>query len=279
MQTLDSESSRRKRRGVPALVVAAVAVVVATAALGYAVGSSKSKTKTVVQTVAAVAAPTPNAASPKATAPTCLKGVGAGSCNIDEAQEALIPDKPLDAGTRAVLAAQLVTAREVALKYPTVADAEKAGMILAGAFSPLTGAHYINLGDALAAFDPAKPGSYIYDGTSPTSKIIGLMYLSGDVNPPEGFAGPNDHWHRHTNTCVIFGGPKIVVPFPADSSVTKSMCDAKKGTFMRRTTWMVHAWVVPGWDSPSGVFAHDNADVLCKDGTIKASATGFCQGT
>jgi hypothetical protein len=99
------------------------------------------------------------------------------------------------------------------------------------------------------------------------------------MNPPEGFAGPNDHWHRHTNTCVIFGGPKIQVPFPADSSVTKSQCDAVHGTFMRRTTWMVHAWVVPGWESPTGVFSHDNADVLCADGTTKASAAGFCQGT
>jgi hypothetical protein len=205
--------------------------------------------------------------------------VGAGSCNTDEAIEAAIPDKPLDPATRAVVAAQLVTARTAALKYPTVADAEKAGMILAGAFSPLTGAHYINISDALAAFDPAHPGSYIYDGISPTSKIIGLMYLSGDVNPPEGFAGPNDHWHRHANTCVIFGGAKIKVPFPADSSVTKSMCDGVHGTFMRRTTWMVHAWVVPGWESPSGVFAHDNKDVLCADGTTKATAAGFCKGT
>jgi hypothetical protein len=40
-----------------------------------------------------------------------------------------------------------------------------------------------------------------------------------------------------------------------------------------------HAWVVPGWESPLGVFSHDNPDVLCADGTTKANAVGFCQGT
>ncbi len=255
---------------------AAVALVVATAATAYAVGSSNTKTTTVVRTVPVAAA---EVAKKAAAVPSCIPGAAAGSCNIDEAKELAIPDKPLDVATHALLAQQLVEARTAALRYPTVADAQKAGMIVAGAFSPLTGAHYISLSGALAKFDPANPGSYIYDGTNPTSKIIGVMYLSSDVNPPEGFAGPNDHWHRHTNTCVIFTGGKIAVPFPADSSVTTSQCAQVHGLFMRRTTWMVHAWVVPGWESPAGVFSHDNPDVLCADGTTKADASGFCKGT
>ena len=125
-------------------------------------------------------------------------------------------------------------------------------MIQAGNFSPETGAHYINISGAVGPFNPAVPGSYIYDGTSPTSRLIGLMYLSSGEVAPEGFAGPNDHWHRHFNTCVIYGAKGIEVPFPADSDVKKSQCDAVHGTFMQRTTWMVHAWVVPGWESPVG---------------------------
>jgi hypothetical protein len=227
-------------------------------------------------------APAPAPLPAKSAPLKCIPGAAPGSCNTDEAAEALIPDKPLDATTRAKLALQLVEARQAALRYPTVADAQKAGMILAGEFSPLTGAHYINIPSAASIagqFDPSNPGSLIYDGTSPTSKVIGVMYLSGAALPPEGFAGPNDHWHRHTNTCVIFGGTKIVVPFAADSDVTQAMCDAKHGIFMRRTTWMVHAWVVPGWESPSGVFSHDNPDVLCADGTTHTDPIGFCKGT
>jgi hypothetical protein len=293
VQTLDhndqfesSIPSRPPRRRKPIVfgLAGAVALAVLTGLIAYSVGSSGTKTKTVVEVVppkVPTGTPAAVAAAGAATkAPTCIPGAAKGSCNTDEALEALIPDKPLSPSTRAVEAAQLVAARDAAMRYPTVADATRAGFVLAGGFSPLTGAHYVDLAHAVGPFDPSHPGSYIYDGTHPTSKIIGLMYLGSDVNPPAGFAGPNDHWHRHSNTCVIFGsGNSIKVPFPADSSVTKTQCDNVKGTFMRRTTWMVHAWVVPGWDSPSGVFAHDNKDVLCANGTTEANAAGFCAGT
>ena len=285
MQTLDSEQhlgslpaiepDLAARRRHPGLVVAAsaIAVVVATAAMAYAVGSSNTKTKTVVRTVP-VAAP----ASAKAAAPSCVPGAATGSCNVDEAKALAIPDKPLDVATRALLAQQLVVARTAALRYPTVADTVRAHMLQAGKFSPETGAHFINV-SAVGSFDPASPASYIYDGISPTSKVIGLMYLSLSTGPPEGFVGPNDHWHRHTNTCIVYTNGQITIPFAADSSVTISQCDAVHGQFMRETAWMVHAWVVPGWESPLGVFSHSNPDVLCADGTTKADGVGFCQGT
>lgn len=271
-------ASLRARRGLAAAAGAA-ALVLITGAVAYGVASSRTRTTTVVKTVVAKTSAT--------TASGCVQGAGAGSCNIDEAKALAIPDQPLAAATRALEAKQLVAARAAALRYPTVADALRAHMLQAGKFSPETGAHYINLsamiprgaGARYGSFDPSNPGSYIYDGTSPTSKVIGLMYLSMAVLPSEGFAGPNDHWHRHTNTCVVYTAGKIVVPFAADSSVTQAQCDALHGDFMRETVWMVHAWVVPGWESPLGVFSHSNPDVLCADGTTKADAAGFCRGT
>jgi hypothetical protein len=279
MQTLEPTSPRRSSRGWFAGLAGGVAAVIAVAAISYAVGSSHSTTKTIVKTA--------SGASATSTTLACVPGVGAGSCNVDEAKELAIPDQPLSAATRVTLAQELVAARAAALRYPTVADAEKAHMLQAGQFSPLTGAHFINLSSIVpqnantryGGFDAGHPQSLIYDGTDPTSKVIGVMYLSLSVLPPPGFAGPNDHWHRHTNTCVEYRGSQIVVPFAADSDVTQSMCAAKHGEFMRETAWMVHAWVVPGWESPDGVFAHDNNDVRCANGTIKADAIGFCQGT
>ncbi|MDQ1430949.1 MAG: hypothetical protein QOF40_1551 [Actinomycetota bacterium] len=205
------------------------------------------------------------------------------SHNADQLAE-LQPDQPLDAATRAKLAEELVTARAIAAQFPTVAEATAAGMIPAGTFSPGVGAHYVRLraaGDILpnGEVNPANPGSLIFDGNSPTSHLVGLMYLSGAETPPEGFAGPNDHWHRHSNTCVIFAAGGIQVPFAADSDVTKAMCAAKGGTFMERTTWMVHAWVVPGWESPQGVFSHANPNLHCADGSDNADKAGFCAGT
>src|SRR3954464_6782884 len=258
-----SGSRRPLAFGLAAIVLVAVAVLVT-----YGLTSAGTVTKTV-----RVEAPKPPAPAVR----NCIPGAAPGSCNTDEFAEQQIPDKPLNAATRAKLAQQLVDARAAALRYPTVADAQNAGFLLAGKFSPQTGAHYMNLG-ALGGFDASNPGSYIYDGISPTSKLAGLMYLGSEINPPEGFAGPNDHWHRHSNTCVIFDGG-IKVPFAADSDVTKPQCDAVKGTFMRQTIWMVHAWVVPGWENPDGVFAHNHTLLLCKDGTSKADAAGFCRGT
>jgi len=211
-------------------------------------------------------------------------GGNIGTRNADQHAE-LQPDKPLDVATREKLAGQLVVARDAAMKYPTVADAKAAGMYLAGKFTPGAGAHYMSMrgvtgGIKNGEVDPASPASYIYDGVSPTSKLVGLMYISLSAGPaPEGFAGPNDHWHRHFNTCIRYAAGGIEVPFPADSDVTQAMCDGVHGTFMKTTVWMVHAWVVPGWESPKGVFSHDNPDLLCADGTTNTDAVGFCPGT
>jgi hypothetical protein len=42
---------------------------------------------------------------------------------------------------------------------------------------------------------------------------------------------------------------------------------------------MVHAWVVPGWESPEGVFSHENGNLRCADGTFNTDKNGMCQGT
>ena len=191
------------------------------------------------------------------------------------------PDQPLDPATRAELKTQLTEARDFALRYPTVADATAAGFRLAGGFAPGSGAHYISYGGLTGSgpFDPAKPLSLIYDGTSPTSQVIGLMYYSMGETAPEGFAGPNDHWHRHSNVCIKTGPGGLEVPFPADQDVTAAQCAAVQGSLLKTTGYMVHAWVVPSWESPLGVFSHDNPDVRCADGTYHTNKAGFCQGT
>ena len=191
------------------------------------------------------------------------------------------PDQPLDPTTRDTLKAQLTAARDFALRHPTVADATAAGYRLAGGFAPGSGAHYITFGGLTGSgpFDPAKPISLIYDGTSPTSQVIGLMYYGMGQGAPEGFAGPNDHWHRHSNVCIKSGSGGIEVPFPADQDVTAAQCTAVQGSLLKTTGYMVHAWVVPSWESPQGVFSHDNPDVRCADGTYNTNKQGFCAGT
>jgi hypothetical protein len=187
------------------------------------------------------------------------------------------PDVLLDAPTRDLLATQLTAARAVALQFPTVADAEAGGFhLVGGGYGPGAGAHYIGGGIGFGAFDPAKPPTLIYDGTKPTAHIVGLMYLGmgGNGTAPEGFAGPNDHWHRHSRVCLR--GMDVI--FPVDSDVTEAQCTGAGGRFLKITTWMVHAWVVPGWESSQGVFSHENPNLPCADGSFTTDAIGRCTG-
>src|SRR5262249_59088836 len=91
------------------------------------------------------------------------------------------PGKPLSRTDRDLLAMQLTEARTVAERYPTVQSALDAGYILAGGFAPGSGAHYVKTsGSGFAGqnnLDIEHPGSLIYEGTNPDSKIVGLMYL------------------------------------------------------------------------------------------------------
>jgi hypothetical protein len=224
-------------------------------------------------------AATPVASVGHSHGPTALNGQAVKGIKAQDIAAESQPDQPLDVATRATLRAQLLQAREIALRYPTVADATAAGYHVAGAFAPGSGAHYI--GGPLTMpgpFHADQPQTLIYAGTSPTSEITGLMYYGMGETAPEGFAGPNDHWHRHSNVCIKGGGGGLDIPFPADAEVTAAQCEGVGGTLMKITGWMVHAWVVPTWESPLGVFSHDNPNVRCGDGTYKTDKQGFCAG-
>ena len=174
---------------------------------------------------------------------------------------------------RVELARQLTLARQVALQYPTVADAVAAGLYRAGPFSPGLGAHYINVGGGLGNGDGVMtddairvPLAWIYDGTHPDSRISGLFYMTG-VKDPVGFAGSNDVWHVHHDICIKPSPTGIDSPLGADHGATKAQCDAVGGTLLKRTQYLLHVWVVPGYESPEGVYSHLSSAVTCDDGT------------
>lgn len=176
---------------------------------------------------------------------------------------------------RPVLAHQMELARQTALRYPTVAAAEAAGLRRAGPFAPGLGAHYINYRGAGGSPDGkmtdaaiSEPLAWIYDGTHPDSRIAGLFYMTGIKNP-EGFAGPNDTWHVHHDICIKPSPTGIDSPLGADHGATKKECDAVGGTLLKRTQYLLHVWVVPGYESPEGVYAHLSSAVTCDDGTYE----------
>jgi hypothetical protein len=160
----------------------------------------------------------------------------------------------IDQATRVQLEAQQVQARAVAAKYPTVADAQRAGYQMSVVYVPCIGAHYTNVPLA-ARFDPSAPSELLYDGTAPASKIVGLSYLVYNRGgAPDGFAGANDHWHQHNfNGGLCFNAFAQVV---GSEDLTPAQCAAQGGKKVVLTdVWMLHDWVVPGFECSWGVFA------------------------
>jgi hypothetical protein len=183
--------------------------------------------------------------------------------------------QPVSKADRVQLAHQMELARQTALRYPTVADAEAAGLHRAGPFSPGLGAHYINYASGIGNVDGkmtddaiGKPLAWIYDGTHPDSHVAGLFYMTALKNP-EGFAGPNDVWHVHHDICLKPSPTGVDAPLGADHGATKAECDAVGGSLMKQTQYLLHVWAVPGYESPEGVYAHLSSAVTCDDGTYK----------
>lgn len=182
----------------------------------------------------------------------------------------------LPQATRAKLIHQLDVVKEVIRKYPTVADAEAAGYRRAGPFRPSTGAHFGKegltiRGDTLSDDDLLHPIVLIYAGIARDAPIAGLMYMfdqpadPGHPREPEGFAGPNDHWHYHSNVCSTLREDGTVSLLNVVSGNEKT-CTEKGGRFLRTTGYGIHVWPALAYANPLGIFAHSNPAITCADG-------------
>ena len=153
------------------------------------------------------------------------------------------------------LAGELQAARDVVMKYPTVADAVAGGYTLGDRYFAGLGVHFQNW-DLLGGFDPGQPVQLLYDGTDPDSSIVGLSYVvssPGDT-PPAGFAGDNDQWHKHNSFCLDADSVNL-----SSDVLTSAECAELGGSHVLNPDgWMLHAWVVPGCESDWGLFSGAN---------------------
>jgi hypothetical protein len=145
----------------------------------------------------------------------------------------------------APLEQQLAAARAAAAQYPTLADALADGWTLADDYSSHVGSHYMHYDRIDSVFDPAQPEMLLFSGDEPDSRVVGVTYYVVH-KPPTGFTGDQDVWHQHQNVCIAADGPR----FAGDGA---SGCRARWDW-----SWMLHAWVVPGYENPDGVFAMEN---------------------
>jgi len=159
-------------------------------------------------------------------------------------------DDPAD---QQALQDQLVASARVIEEFPTVADAEAGGYRQVSPFVPGIGAHWINF-DLDRNFDPGRPEMLLYNGTNPTSRIVGLSYASIGDAPPEGFVGPNDVWHVHPGLCMLGG---LVVGI---DGTPEDLCTSIGGNINTQLgdMWMMHLWQVPSFESGWGLFSAEN---------------------
>jgi hypothetical protein len=273
------EATRRERSQLVRRLPYALAVVLLAA--GYAIGTAAHTPKSAPTSVNALVTPEQINQALSTTNGQPTTGDRGFSLLENGVQHSHGFDLPMSQADRAELGREMDLARQTALKYPTLADAEAAGLVRAGPFSPGLGTHMIAYGnygygagtDRMTDEQIEHPLAWIYDGTHPDSPVAGLFYNATVANP-EGFIGPNDVWHSHSNICMVQRpGGGIDTPLGADHDATQAQCAAVGGTLLPTTGSLLHAWVVPGYEDSQGVFAHLSPAITCDDGTYQVVAT------
>jgi hypothetical protein len=188
--------------------------------------------------------------------------------------DAIGPEEPLTPAERTELSRQMEATIEVARRFPTPTQAVAAGYRRTGPYMPGIGAHFIKIGGAslnadgvLGPEDLQTPLAIIYDSVEPDARVAGFMYYSMSKEAPDGFAGPNDHWHFHTSLCLKYGPDGIDLPYGFDVKIPPKQCAEIGGQLLEQSQWMVHVWSVPGWESGQGLFGEMNPALACPDGT------------
>lgn len=169
-----------------------------------------------------------------------------------------------DPAVCAQLRAELDQARAVAAAYPTAADARAAGYVQVTTYIPEIASHWMNFAYVDGTFEVTKPEMLLYDGNGLDATMVGLSYYligSADTAPTQGFAGGNTEYHRHVGLCVR--GTLVV----GGEATTPEECAARGGRKNGGSNaWMSHAWVVPGCESPWGLFSAANPKLTAQLG-------------
>lgn len=159
------------------------------------------------------------------------------------------PSKPAPAEASDALAA----ARRAARRLMRHRDLSKVGYHLGSYWSAGVGTHFIDWRLVGRPFDPARPAMLLVDTTpGHRPRLAGLSYWVGAGDePPDGFPGAADEWHRHRGLCFV-GAVLTRQDVPDPAACPEGVWADGRGL------WMLHAWVVPGYENPDGVFAPTN---------------------
>ena len=161
------------------------------------------------------------------------------------------PPTVLDEATTTALDAELEVARSVIADLDTIEEAAAQGYLLATVPSPGIGTHWVRWSQIEQPFDVRAPAMLLFDHHQSPPELVGYSYALQSETEPVGFVGDADRWHRHTGLCVRLDGWVV-----RERAASREACD---GSFIAGGDfWMLHAWIVPGWDNRLGTFAPMN---------------------
>jgi hypothetical protein len=161
-----------------------------------------------------------------------------------------VADVALDSVDAPIFDSQWAAAQAAIPNHDTEEEAAALGYVRATAPAGGIGTHWVLWSQIAKPFDPAVPSMLLFDERKNPPILVGYSYALQAPTVPEGFAGPNDHWHQHRGLCVDDGW---VVREQASGP------DACGGTYIAGGDfWMLHAWVVPDWSNRKGAFAPFN---------------------
>ena len=160
----------------------------------------------------------------------------------------------LDAADQPTFDRQWAQAVDAAEQLDTVAKANAAGYVVASTNAAGVGVHFVKWSLVDKPFDPATPSMLLFDLRRDPPVLVGFSYWVHSTGVPSGFAGDNDHWHQHSGLCIVNGW------VDRENVAGPSLC---AGAYLGGSDlWMLHAWVVPGYENRWGEFADTNP-LLC----------------
>ncbi len=161
----------------------------------------------------------------------------------------------VSASEQPLLDAEITEARAAIGDLDTIEEAAARGYVLATSPSPGIGTHWVRWSRILEPFAPDAPSMLLFDHTKSPPVLVGYSYAVQSAQEPQGFTGASDIWHRHAGLCVALSGWVI-----RERSAGPDDC---AGSYIAGGDfWMLHAWIVPGWENRDGTFAPAN-EKLC----------------
>lgn len=217
------------------------------------------------------------------TMPWWCNSTGIGGHHVDPAYEQMTKGE-LSGDDCATLTAEFQAALEWSSQWGTLGEAEAAGYHMMVGYTEGMGTHHAMLGDFEmdseyfdpaepefpgtdidSVFDHSKPEFLMFAGEDDDSELVGFAWLvkAPTDEPPEGFTGENDWWHRHESLC--FQMEEMLVQ---GEDLTESQCSDRNGeNVILDEYWMAHAWIVRPWLTNGDVFTNHHP-CLKEDGAV-----------